>query len=94
MIGICCTTSDVETLTTDRKPESCGTSTEVTTTPGTTNSLRPVTDASILTAGSPSSVICGVGPNDTIRSIEDSKIIGGKPAVPNSWPFMVKNNFF
>ena len=58
---------------TDPNPVTCGTTSQ----PGSTSPPRP--------AGA----VCGVGPKDTIPTFEESKIVGGKPAVPNSWPFMV-----
>jgi len=98
MIGVCCSTakeagtpilhplepSTPRPSTTHRPITSFGSSV------GTTSStFRPVTEATIVEAGSPTDGHCGVGPKDTLSSFEQSKIVGGKPAEPNSWPFMV-----
>jgi len=82
------TTTTTTTPTTTQAPT---TTTTTTTTPApttTTTTQKPAATAE--TGGATSKGVCGVGPKKML-SFDDyaSRIIGGKDAVKNSWPFIV-----
>lgn len=98
-IGACCVTAEAETSIEHLLglffPPSA-TIRPLTTTPNNQlapcsgTPIKPVTEATVVAVGSESAgVVCGAGPTNSTVNFEESKIVGGKPAVPNSWPFMV-----